>query len=259
MLPDTNRSRGRLRLIKRLLYSQMALRDAVLILFGRAQPSLSFKVLADPSSIYFNFALKPDKVEAFSRYINLPQDFSLAPISCLADEEPALLLTLNIYEVSGIVSGLRAEWSTYVADRDGTPRYMVLEALAGKGSMDPVNLFTRPDRVEHVMTSDAIVSTAQSKDGGLFHAHIALRGKFPLAAPAPEWIAANDYIYWRNGVCDRTRYDAGLFNAPVRVVPPRAVKISNQTRWADFVDSKPRHVLKYDGELEFMIAPWFNV
>ena len=35
-------------------------------------------------------------------------------------DEPEYLLTLNVYRVSGITNGLRAEWSTYIADPDGT-------------------------------------------------------------------------------------------------------------------------------------------
>ena len=65
----------------------------------------------------------------------MPDKFQLVPIRCLEDESPAYLLTLNIYEVSGIVRGSRAEWSTYVDDGEGKPCYMVLEARSSSGSM----------------------------------------------------------------------------------------------------------------------------
>ena len=81
----------------------------------------------------------------------------------------------------------------------------------------------------------------------------------PLVGPASEWIEANDYIYWRNGICDRTYYDASLFNARVHSVPPEDVTIGDNTHWARFVEPRPRHVLRFDGALEFMISPWFNV
>jgi hypothetical protein len=259
MLADTNPSRTGRRLLKRLLYSQLALRDAFLILIGKQRPHLSFKVLANPCSIYFNFPIKREMEQQFVDYINLGDELSLVPMRSLAGDEPGLMLTLNIYEVSGLVHGPRAEWSTYIADSDGVPRYMVLEARAAAGSMDPVNLFTKPDRVEHQVTGGRIVSTVASEGGSLFSSSIHLDEGHPMAQPATEWIEANDYIYWRNGVCDRTWYDASLFNAKVHSVPPRDFTISDETPWARFVEQEPRNVLRYDGALEFMISPWFNI
>ena len=259
MLANTKPSRKGLRFLKRVMYSQMALRDAVLILFGKAQPSLTFTVLAEPCSVYINFLVKPDLAQEFASYINLADGLALAPIKCLAGEDPALMLTLNIYEVSGIVKGARAEWSTYISDRDGIPRYMVLEARAGEGSLDPVNFFTRADRVEHAMVGENIRSTVASKDGGLFSSTLRLDEKHPMAEPAAEWIAANDYIYWRNGVCDRSWYDASLFDASVHIIPPDDASISDETHWARFVQPQPRHVLQYDGEINLVLSPWFNI
>lgn len=259
MLADSNPSRKGLRFLKRFMYSQLALRDAVLILFGKQRPSLFFTVLAEPCSVYINFAIKENMAEEFAGYINLAEGFSLAPIRCLEDEKPALLLTLNIYEVSGIVRGTRAEWSTYVSDQDGIPRYMVLEARASNGSLDPVNFFTRADRVEHDMVDGAIRSTVASKDGGLFSSTLRLDEKRPMAKPAAEWIGANDYIYWRNGVCDRTWYDARLFNGNVHIIPPDDVSISDETHWTRFLQPQPRHVLQYSGELDLVLSPWFNI
>jgi len=258
-LSDTSPSRTGRRLLKRFMYSQLAIRDAFMILFGREQPNLRFTVLADPPSVYFNFPVRQDMAREFTDYVNLADGFAPIPIRCLADEEPTLMLTLNIYEVSGLVHGPRAEWSTYVADSDGKPRYMVLEARAAAGSMDPVNLFTRADRVEHQLSSGLLVSKVASEEGKLFESSVRLDETHPLVGPASEWIEANDYIYWRNGICDRTYYDASLFNARVHSVPPEDVTIGDNTHWTRFVEPRPRHVLRFDGTLEFMISPWFNV
>ncbi len=258
-LPDTSPSRTGRRFLKRFMYSQLAMRDAFMILIGRQNPSLRFTVLADPPSVYFNFPLKKDVEREFTDYINLADGFSLVPIKCLADDEPTLMLTLNIYEVSGLVHGPRAEWSTYVVDSDGKPRYMVLEPRAAAGSLDPVNLFTKPDRVEHGVSAGRLVSTVASEGGKLFESSIPLDKAHPLVRPASEWIEANDYIYWRNGICDRTWYDAGLFNARVHSVPPGEVVIGDNTHWARFIEPGPRQVLWFDGALEFMISPWSNI
>ena len=259
MLPATNPSRTARRLLKRFLYSQFGLRDALMIALGKEQPRIAFTVEAEPSSVYFNFRIPPESLEEFARYINLADGLAPVPISCVKGEEPDFLLTLNVYEVSGIVSGLRAEWSTYVADAEGVSRYMVLEAQCSEGSLDPVNLFTRKGRVEHSMTRTAIETLVAAEGGALFRAQLQLHDEHPMVEIATEWIVANDYIYWRNGICDRTYYDANMIAAPVRTIPAADVQIDDQTYWARFVEPAPKHVLKYDGPLHFMIIPWANV
>ena len=259
MLPDTGVSRTGRRWLKRILYSQLALRDAFLILIGRVQPNIAFTVEADPASVYFNFRVRPDCADAFARYINLAPGLTLSPIRCLQDDEPELLLTLNIYEVSGIVSGLRAEWSTYIVDAQGAPRYMVVEARCAKGSLHPVELFTHPGRVEHRTTAPKIDSLVASSEDALFRSSLTQRDDHPYVQVSNEWIIANDNIYWRNGIYDRTYYDANMIAAPVRSIPGMDVDIEDQTHWAQFLEPAPKHVLKYEGPLHFMITPWANI
>ncbi|MFT6275733.1 MAG: hypothetical protein ACJAZ0_001833 [Halioglobus sp.] len=258
MLPDTKPSRPGRRFVKRMLYSQMALRDAFLILIGKQSPNLSFTVLADPCSIYINFPIRKEMEQEFIDYINLGDGLSVVPMQTLAGDERELMLTLNIYEVSGLVNGPRAEWSTYIADSENIPRYMVLEARAAAGSLDPVNMFTRPDRVEHEVIDGKIVSTVASEHGNIFSSSIPLDEVHPMTQAATQWIEANDYIYWRNGICDRTSYNASVFNGKVRSVPPGDLTMSDETHWARFVE-QPRNVLRYDGALEFVVSPWFNI
>lgn len=245
--------------IKRLLYAQMSMHDAIMILLGKQKPTLRFTVLADPCSVYINFEIKKNALDDFVEYIGLPENFSLTSIRCLAEEEPVYLLTLNIYEVSGIVHGSRAEWSTYVDDGNGKRCYMVLEARSSSGSMNPVNIVTRSDRVEHTQTTGHLVSIVASERGRLFRSRIKLSEKHPIAELSNDWIAANDRIYWRNGVFDRIWYDSNLFNSPVQLIRGKNVEIDDETHWSRFVRRRPRHVLKYDHELDFMVSPWFNI
>jgi len=256
---DKTLAMGTRRFIKRLLYAQVALRDAAMVMLGRQDPTLRFTVLADPCSVYINFELKKNALDDFIDHIGLPEEFALTPVRCLDGEDPAYLLTLNIYQVSGIVRGSRAEWSTYVDDGEGKPRYMVLEARSSSGSMDPVNIVTRADRVDHARKAENLVSTVASKGGQVFRSRISLSDKHPLAKLATEWIAANDRIYWRNGVFDRAWYDGNLFDSPVRVISRKDIEVDDGTEWARFVKRSPRHVLRYESELQFVLSPWFNV
>ena len=110
------------RLIKASLYTPMALFDAVRIPFRKAQPRIEFTVEADPPSVYYNFRVKKRRLKQFERYLDLPDNLKLTPIRCVAGEEADFLLTLNVYRVSGVTSGIRAEFSTYIADDAGIPR-----------------------------------------------------------------------------------------------------------------------------------------
>lgn len=259
MLKDARPSSWLARLIKRTMYSQLALMDAAMILIGKRQPKVSFTILDDPCSVYINFEIKKELADEFANYINLADGISLTPIRCIEGEKASLLLTLNIYEVTGLVSGARAEWSTYISDRDGISRYMVLEAQAARGSMDPVNLVTRAGRVEHSRSGNILSSRVYAKGRKQFSARLRLDESHPVAAISPEWITANDSIYWRNGVYDRVWYNGSMFNAKVRSMPPADVRIEDSSHWAQYLEPVPRHVLRYEEQLELVVSPWDNV
>lgn len=243
--------------IKRLLYSQLYLRDSFRLMFGRGKPLVRFKVEATPPSVYFNFELDPDRVARLQVELDLP--FPLTPIRCLDGDAPFHCLTLNIYRVSGLANGMRAEWSLYIEDSAGTPRYLVLEAQADAPSLDSVNLFTRRGEVTHRSDGGALHSSVAAADGGRFTASCRSLGRGPSVRVAPEWVEANDYIYWLSGICDRTFYDSGMANPRARLVEPADVEIHDTTRWRALVAPQPRHVIVYEDAIEFAMSPWWNL
>ncbi len=248
--------RGRVAL-KRFLYSQLYLRDMFLLMFGRSKPLVPFKVEATPPSVYFNFELDPAQVSGLQSELDLP--FPLAPIRCVDGEDPFHCLTLNIYRVSGLVNGIRAEWSVYVKDAGGTPRYMILEAQADAGSLDSVNLITKAAEVTHRETEASLDSVAVDETGGRFKASCRSRLSGPLVQIAPEWVEANDYIYWLSGICDRTFYDSGMARPKARLVDLENVTIEDTTRWGAMTTRTPKHVIVYENAIEFAMSPWWNV
>lgn len=249
------------RLIKGLLYTPMALFDAVRIPFRWAQPRIEFTVEADPPSVYYNFRVKSERLEDFQRYLDLPANLPLTGIRCLEGEEPDVLLTLNVYRVSGVTNGVRAEFSTYIADEEGVPRYMVVEARDHEGSMDPIDIITRPSRVEQKRDGDGMITVVASKDDALFQASAApaVFDTAPQVTIHGEWMEANDFIYWRNGIRDRCYYDAGMANPRVRALDPASVELSDDTHWAEFLEPLPKHVLVYENAMHFVIVPWENL
>jgi len=269
-LPSTRHtvSRGglrRRRALRRFLYAQLALRQALMVALGREAPLVRFTVEADPPSVYWVFRLRPDVIDSLPERLSLPPGFASTPLRALPDDEPAHLLTLNVYRVSGITNGLRAEWSIYVADpQTGVPRYLVIDPRSSTRSMDPVDVFTAASRVEHEVTGDELV-THLGDDPSAFTSRITLHPDhhaLPSVACAPEWVSANDRIYWGNGICDRTFYDAGLAQpSMVRVADEAAGadRIDDHSPWADLVEAEPAHVLVFREAIEFIVSPWDNI
>ncbi len=247
--------RGR-RALRRFLYSQMSLRTGVMVALGKEAPLVRFTVADDPPSVYLVHRITAR--DAFVEHLGLPPGMELVPIRCLADDQPQYLLTLNVYRVSGITNGLRAEWSTYIADRDGVPRYLIVDARSDNTSMDPVDVITRKSRVEHAHRGDAI-ELCVGDGPTAYAARFALDPSAPAVRSHPEWVTANDFIYWRNGVCDRTYYDAGLADPDQVAVDPGSVAVTDGTEWAAFVDPVPSHVLVFRNAIELVVSPWANI
>jgi hypothetical protein len=249
--------RGR-RALRRFLYAQLAMRSAVMIALGREAPLVRFTVEADPPSVYFVFRILAEARDRLLADLQLPPGFTLAPIRCLAEDVPQHLLTLNVYRVSGITNGMRAEWSVYVADPDGVPRYLIVDARSSSRSMDPISVLTPASRVEHSRQGERI-TTVVGPPEAMFTAEVRLAPEAPRVASAPEWTTANDTIYWANGVCDRTFYDAGLADADQVAVAGSDVFVHDGTRWAEYLDPVPVHTLVYRRAIEFVVSPWANL
>ena len=259
MLPDTNQSRTGRKLLKRYLYANFSLLDVFKIAFGNTQARVPFTVKASPSSVYYNFRIRPDKIAEFIDYINLPPGFEVCPMTCLQGEQADFILTLNVYEVTGIAVGIRAEYSTYIKDQEGIARYMVLEAQSSHYSMDPVDVITKKGRVEHDTSTNTVTTLVASREKKLFQASYLQPANTAPTTIAPEWVSANDYIYWRNGICDRTFYDAGLAYPKAHCIDPESVTIADNTHWAQFLESRPKHVVQFEEAIDFVIMPWVNI
>ena len=250
------------KILSRFLYAGVYHAGAIQVLLGKEQPLMRFTVESNPPSVYYNFPVLPGQVQALTKYLDLPLGFSLAKIRYLeSDKKPFYCLTLNIYRVSGLTNGLRAEWSVYVTDPEGRSRYMVVEARASQYSMDPVDIITRKFPLTHEVKSDRIETYTTNGKNEIF------RG----VCPAPnetnavgdsitrEWLAANDELYWRNGVYDRAFYNRGMACSEVWRVSPDKVKVEHSTVWSPFLEDKPAQVVVFPKAIEFVLSPWWNL
>lgn len=255
---STRRRRG-LTTMKRLLYSQMQIMQAVKIALGRDTPLVRFTVEDDPPSIYVNFRVRADRVDRFAAHCGLPPGLQLAPVRCIEADQPFVCLTANIYRVSGLANGIRLEWSTYVyGDVPGKPRYMVVDAVSSLFSIDPVEVFTRTGVCTYERTGRNLVGRAETEVGA-FTFDFDLPDTEPDTLPTHQWVEANDLIYWTNGVCDRVYYDAGFYNTPMWNVTPGSIGLEDTTEWAEWLEPEPAHVLICSDSLDLVMSPWWNL
>jgi len=244
--------------MKRFMYSQLAILSGLKIAIGKEHPLVRFTVENDPPSIYWVFRIKSSEVEGLAGKLGIPSQFSLCPIKCLDTDEPTYLLTLNAYRVSGLANGIRAEWSVFVKDSENIPRYMVVDARSSKRSVDPVSIITAKTKVIHEKKGNEIHTEIGEGDNA-FRSTITLPHLSTPVTASAEWVSANDYIFWLNGVCDRTFYDAGLANASQHRISNENCVISDSSFWSQLVEPEPVHILILDNPIEFVISPWENI
>lgn len=252
------------RTAKHFMYGTLIRQSARNVSRGTEQPLLKFKVLDEPQSVFINFEIRPDKVDELLDFLKLPNGFGLAEIAILEEEEPRFYISLNIYAVdglNGLLTGLRAEWSVYVQKDGGRTSFMVIDAKAENLTLDSVNWFSLGSYIRHELTDNGYESFVASGWGSSFASIISADGiaDATLRFTNPSWIAANDRIYWLNGVADRTYYDGEFMDTPVLDIDPAALSFSDTTVWSQFVYAEPVSVLLFQKGFELVISPWFNI
>jgi hypothetical protein len=258
--------------VKRYQYASLAIFEALLVMTGFSRPVVFLKVLADPPSIFINWEILPEKQEELLHHLGLPVWLELRPIRIVDGEKlPRYFLSLNIYEVaglSGLLSGYFAEWSIDVgkAGGGGPASFLLVEVRHSMLSQDSVNGFVRGTALEHAPSRDhsKVISFVQFDTNSTLRSVLAGFDKAGDNPPeevylAREFIAANDLVYWRNGVADRTFLDASLVNQKLLSLDIAHVTVEDSTYMAPFRKSAPSSVLVFQGELNFVVSPWYNL
>lgn len=245
-------------ILKRFMYSQMVMYSGLRIAIGKDHPLVQFKVEKDPPSIYWVYRIKPSEIDNLTQKLGIPPEFSLCPIKCLDTDKPEYLLAVNAYRVSGLINGFRAEWSIFVKDSTNIPRYMIVDARSSNTSMDPVDIITKASTVIHKREGN-IIHTKIGEGDTAFTSTLTLPDDLPSVNSSTEWVSANDYIYWSNGICDRTFYNASLANAQQSLVSNKHAVIKDGTYWAQIIEPDPIYILKLNNAIEFVVSPWENV
>ena len=245
-------------ILKRFMYSQLMIFSGIKIAVGKENPLVRFTVENDPPSIYWVYRIRLSKIKDLEQKLGISERFSLCPIQCLETDQPEYLLTINAYRVSGLANGLRAEWSVFVRDAENTPRYLIVDARSSQLSVDPIDILTKASTVIHEKRGEKIHTQIGEGDRA-FISTITIPDIATSVTTSRDWVSANDYIYWCNGICDRTFYDTGLANAKQNRVGNDNCVINDESFWSQFVEPDPIHVLMLQNSIEFAISPWENI
>jgi hypothetical protein len=253
--------------LKHLFHNMNALEYAQGVRHGDNPPWMSFAVEGSPNSIFINFEMDPSQLEAFEQN-ELPQGFKLKPLRILESDEPGYFLVLNVYHSGGgLVSGARAEWSVFVEDPiNGHARFLVIQAAAAIVSADSVNLLTMPEPVTHEQVGNTLATYVGVEVGDppveqdYFRSAIVWpQERGTLVGFAREFVAANDYIFWGNGVADRGLYNGTVHNRDALLIPSADIQVNDDSRWSSYVRSTPKHSFVYLTPLEIVVSPWWNL
>ena len=271
--PGTAPSKATLNQVKRTEFGRLALDDSALIAAGEKEAVLDFTVEDTPPSIFINLIVPDEKAEDFAAVASLPPGFSLAKVRIIeSDLVERFWLSVNVYRVSGLTTGLRTEWSTYVDDGSGVPRFMILRARASEGSLDPIGPLAPPEPFTHLVDPAGVIRTDIRKTvvqngatvltpNNLLRSTVALPDAIDrqYEVPTRQWVTANDFIYWLNGVNDRIFHNSTSHSPQLISVDLGDVTLQDNTEWAPFVDPTPGHVLVYLDNIKFKIGPWWNI
>ena len=271
--PGTAPSKATLNQVKRTEFGRLALDDSALIAAGEKEAVLDFTVEDTPPSIFINLIVPDEKAGDFAAVASLPPGFSLAKVRIIeSDPAERFWLSVNVYRVSGLTTGLRTEWSTYVDDGSGVPRFMILRARASEGSLDPIGPLAPPEPFTHLVDPDGVIRTDIRKTvvqngstvltpNNMLRSTVALPDAVDrqYVLPTRQWVTANDFIYWRNGVNDRIFHNSTSHSPQLISVDLGDVTLQDNTEWAPFVDPVPGHVLVYLDKIKFKIGPWWNI
>jgi hypothetical protein len=277
------------RAFKHFQYSSIYTQQASLVAKGEAQPLLNFVVLQDPPAVLIQWEILPEKRNDLIQFLNYPSWLEMIPLAILEnDPMERFYVTLNLYGVSGLngfLTGVRAEWSIYVAKPGDRPSYMIIVADHDELSLSTVEGFVQGNGMKHERTNDGGIFSfvpvrldvknktkkddhAQQKDKPEEEEpEVYFECLIPTASldtavrtlPTRRWVAANDQIYYRNGVSDRAFYNGKIIDVPVLAVDPSTVVITDNSIFQDYINPVPISVVVYTNQYELAVSPWFSI
>lgn len=262
--------------VYKLLYFLMGFANAVSTLFGSHRPFITFHVFDKPNSIFINYKIK--NVQLFEKEM-LKNQFKLAKCKLLLlneqdkdqkeekdDDGGGYYVSVNVYcgEVATTLP-TRCEYSVYIVDpyKPSEVSMLVVEAFSSIFSYDTYKGFIRGSKVTHVLAENKYLVT--NYENALYSMKCTINVRSDAIAKNthqihPDFVKANDRIYWRNGLCDKIYYDAEFSQAKVVFVDPADCQIAYHTgKCLEYLEPEPSSVFYYKGDLKYVVRPSVNL
>jgi hypothetical protein len=267
-----------------LYYGVLQVYQALQIFAGQEPPKLTFSLKVAPKTVFINFEIPKHKVEAFKDAF-LPDHFELARMRFYPEQRrPVYAVSLNVYDSVGTsVSGLRAEWSTYVInpnEENPKPRFSIIEAQTSgfgldplsareairSGQFDPDNLFSLIEGPSDVFefsldeTNGLHIDVQDFVEGIVVDVSVPYppENKILRTRPLKRWMEANDLVYWGE-VADILKYDSNVMYADMIVFRPGKDAVIMDNTFEEYVNPRPLPIIYWDGVQDIALEPWGNL
>ena len=245
--------------------------SSALIQTGEQEPLVDITVFGSDSKLprlVVNYEIPADSVDEFTRHLNLPDGFSLAPMSFTAGSTSRYILTLAIlhetftFEYQNVSPMNKVVWTSYIQD-DNTGGIFLNEFHV---LLDVIGL-----DVEYGFKPQAEVFTVSHKDDNTVDIVVQDSGiKLQISAPmvnesketldlSDKWVNAHDRVYWKKGVYDKLYFNDQLAEARVSPIDKDQLNIAQQTPWLNLVNEKPFEAFYFMDDVTFVSVPWENI
>ena len=225
-----------------------------------------------PYSTYLNFKLDDIQKDYLTSYIhNFSTILSLTPIKLSPSDTEGYYLSVNIYNCSSPlflnndIDITRCEINTYVKDINNNYGTLIIDYNSNGFSLDPVNLF-KPihksiihkekdkDKANIHKDDSFIKCSAKDKDIDfrINYNHLETK-KYHVS---DSLVSFTDYIFYKNGICDKLFYDSSLTNSLTK-----SPKIYNDFyfKYKDLEFTKIHSIFYFTDELRFVCNMWDNL
>jgi hypothetical protein len=218
-----------------------------------------------PYSTYLNFKLKKEQVKYLNEYIqNYSTELSLTKIKLSPIDDKNFYLSLNIYNCSSPLfmnnnkNIIRCEINTYVKHTDGTVGSIILDYSTNGVSIDPVNLFHKPDKnIDFKIVKGECLCKAQNVNIDFSVKYNIENINRLLKYNIDNYlIKYTDIIYYKNGIYDKLYYDSSLVKS-VNWIPDDLSDF--YFKYKDLQFYEVHSAFFFENNINFICSFWHNL
>ncbi len=229
------------------------------------QNTLNVPLTVKPYSTYINFKLDDRQTQYLDDYIGkYTDDLEVVPIPIFAKDKSSNYLSVNIYNCTSPVFmndekvTTRCEINTYVRNKkDGTLGTLIIDYLSNGLSMDPINIFKNPNKVNFKKEQQKnLIDCSSTKEKIHLFANISTLCNLTRSL-SDELIKYTDNIYYKNGIMDKVYYDSSLVQANMRLLSSNALNLKFSYKDLCFIQADS--IFYFTNQINFIGGMWDNL